>query len=129
MSAGPKVAYLWADGKKVKKPVELSAPEYIENLFEWTFEQLSDPQVFPQDDEAKFPRHFQKVIKTIFKRIFRMYAHVFHSHFAQLKSQGAEAHLNSSFKHMTFFILEFDLIEENELKPLDNLIQILQKRE
>ncbi len=27
--------YLWADGVKIKKPVRLSAPEYIDKLFDW----------------------------------------------------------------------------------------------
>ncbi len=27
--------YLWADGVKYKKPVRLSAPEYIDKLFDW----------------------------------------------------------------------------------------------
>ncbi|KIY97360.1 hypothetical protein MNEG_10601 [Monoraphidium neglectum] len=35
MSAGGKFEYLWADGVKYKKPVRLSAPEYIDKLFDW----------------------------------------------------------------------------------------------
>ena len=30
MTAGPKFEYRWADGVKVKKPIECSAPEYVE---------------------------------------------------------------------------------------------------
>ena len=33
--------YLWADGVKVKKPTRLSAPEYINNLFDWIESQVS----------------------------------------------------------------------------------------
>ncbi len=33
--------YLWADGVKVKKPTRLSAPEYINNLFDWIESQAS----------------------------------------------------------------------------------------
>jgi Mob1/phocein family len=32
--------YLWADGVKVKKPVKLTAPQYIEALFDWIDEQV-----------------------------------------------------------------------------------------
>ncbi len=127
MTAGKNVVYLWADGKKVKKPVELSAPEYIENLFEWVFEQMSDPALFPQDDDSKFPKSFIKTVKNIYKRLFRLYAHVFHTHFNEVEAIGAEAHLNSSFKHLMYFILEFDLVEESELSPLKNLIDILRQ--
>lgn len=32
--------YLWADGVKYKKPVRLSAPEYIDKLFDWVEAQV-----------------------------------------------------------------------------------------
>lgn len=129
MTAGKKVTYLWADGKKVKKPIELSAPEYVEKLFDWIFEQMSDPSVFPPDDQTKFPKHFMKIMKTIFKKLFRLYAHIFYSHFESIQNKGAEAHLNSSFKHLVYFILEFDLVETAELVPLKDLIKKLTDRD
>lgn len=33
--------YLWADGVKYKKPVRLSAPEYVDKLFDWVEAQVS----------------------------------------------------------------------------------------
>lgn len=39
--------YLWADGVKVKDPVKLSAPEYIDCLMSWVEEQLNDQTLFP----------------------------------------------------------------------------------
>jgi len=41
MSAGPQYEYLWADGVKVKTPLKLSAPDYINCLFDWVEEQVS----------------------------------------------------------------------------------------
>lgn len=35
MSAGPNYQYRWADGVKVKKPIEVSAPEYVDLLLTW----------------------------------------------------------------------------------------------
>jgi hypothetical protein len=32
MSAGPKYVYLWADGQIIKKPIKVSAPEYVDYL-------------------------------------------------------------------------------------------------
>ena len=49
MSAGKQFTYLWADRKKMIKPVECTAPEYFEYLFEWIFEEISDPDIFAQD--------------------------------------------------------------------------------
>jgi len=31
---------VWADGVKIKKPVRLSAPEYIDKLFDWIESQV-----------------------------------------------------------------------------------------
>lgn len=32
--------YLWADGVKVKKPMKLPAPQYVDTLFDWIEEQV-----------------------------------------------------------------------------------------
>eukprot|EP00955_Chlamydomonas_euryale_P082977 363789-Chlamydomonas_euryale.AAC.1 len=40
MAAGGKYEYHWADGVKVKKPIRVSAPEYINKLFDWIEEQV-----------------------------------------------------------------------------------------
>lgn len=47
MSAGPQYEYLWADGVKVKKPIKVSAPEYVDLLMSWVEAQLNDEQIFP----------------------------------------------------------------------------------
>ena len=47
------------------------------------------------------------VIKVVFKRLFRVYAHIYHTHFSHLMSLGAETHLNTCFKHFVYFIDQF----------------------
>lgn len=32
--------YLWADGMKIKRPTRMSAPEYINSLFDWIESQV-----------------------------------------------------------------------------------------
>lgn len=127
MTAGVKYEYLWKDGVRYKKPTRLSAPQYIDNLLNWVSEQISDPALFPVDDSAKFPRNFRAQVKVIFKRLFRLYAHVYYSHFDQLKAIGANAHLNTCFKHFVFFVQEFKLIDEEEMQPLKKLIDRFSK--
>ena len=107
MSAGAKYQYLWADGIKVTTPQALSAQEYMRHLFDWIEELLTNEQLFPQDDQSTYPDDFEEAVKTIFKRLFRMYCHIYYSHFDQIKSMGAEMHLNSSFQHFACFIVEF----------------------
>lgn len=129
MSAGCHT-YLWADGIKIKKPVNVSAPDYIDLLMQWVELQLNDESVFPVEYGAKFPRDFQKIVNTIFKRYFRVYAHIYHHHFKKILECGAEAHLNTCFKHLIYFVTEFRLVDRAELSPLEDLVsKILKKRE
>lgn len=76
-----------------------------------------------------FPRDFQARAKVILKRLFRVYAHIYHQHFEQVVSLGEEAHLNTSFKHFIFFVQEFNLIDKRELAPLADLIDRLTSRD
>ena len=75
-----------------------------------------------------FPKNFLQIIKVIFKRLFRVYAHIYHTHFHQIMSLGAEYHLNTCFKHFIFFIDEFELVDPKELAPLAELIQQFKER-
>ncbi|KAJ8448393.1 hypothetical protein Cgig2_022021 [Carnegiea gigantea] len=63
--------YRWADGVQIKKPIEVSAPKYVEYLMDWVESQLDDESIFPQKLGAPFPPNFRDVVKTIFKRLFR----------------------------------------------------------
>jgi MOB kinase activator 1 len=40
--------YRWADGVQIKKPIEVSAPKYVEYLMDWIETQLDDETIFPQ---------------------------------------------------------------------------------
>eukprot|EP00053_Salpingoeca_punica_P006967 m.64676 g.64676 ORF g.64676 m.64676 type:complete len:233 (-) comp13938_c0_seq1:359-1057(-) len=125
MSAGPKFEYHWADGTAVKKPMKVSAPEYIDFLMTWVQSQLNDETIFPSKIGAPFPKNFLNVAKTILKRLFRVYAHMYHSHFNWVVNLNEEAHLNTSFKHFIFFVQEFNLVEKKELAPMQELIDRL----
>nr|DAD44270.1 TPA_asm: hypothetical protein HUJ06_002500 [Nelumbo nucifera] len=103
MSAGPKYEYRWADGVQIKKPIEVSAPKYVDYLMDWIETQLDDESLFPQKLGTPFPPNFRDVVKTIFKRLFRVYAHIYHSHFQKIVSLKEEAHLNTCFKHFILF--------------------------
>lgn len=123
MTAGPKFEYRWADGVQIKKPIEVSAPKYVEYLMDWIDVQLDDETIFPQKLGVAFPSNFHDVVRTIFKRLFRVYAHIYHSHFQKIVSLREEAHLNTCFKHFILFTCEFRLIDKAELAPLNELIE------
>mmetsp|Transcript_4027 Transcript_4027/g.5993 ORF Transcript_4027/g.5993 Transcript_4027/m.5993 type:complete len:238 (+) Transcript_4027:2-715(+) len=122
MTAGPKFEYKWADGVKVRKPIRCSAPKYIDYLMTWVQSTLDDEKMFPIRVGVPFPPNILDVIKTMFKRLFRVYAHMYICHFAALQEMGAEPHLNTCFRHFILFVREFDLIDRHELVPLGDLI-------
>jgi len=65
-----------------------------------------------------FPKNFQQVCKKMLSRLFRVFVHVYIHHFDSICSMGAEAHINTCYKHYYYFISEFSLIEHSELEPL-----------
>uniref|UniRef100_F7FNB3 MOB kinase activator 1B n=1 Tax=Monodelphis domestica TaxID=13616 RepID=F7FNB3_MONDO len=109
MSAGPKYEYHWADGTNIKE--------------------LDDETLFPSLIGVPFPKNFMSVAKTILKRLFRVYAHIYHQHFDPVIQLQEEAHLNTSFKHFIFFVQEFNLIDRRELAPLQELIEKLTSKD
>jgi MOB kinase activator 1 len=62
-----------------------------------------------------FPKNFETEVRTILKRMFRVYAHIYHSHLPHIKSVGSEAHLNTCFKHFVYFVGEFGLVDAREM--------------
>ncbi len=132
MTAGNAYEYLWMDDIKYKKPTKVSAPEYVDLLMGWVEDQLKHEHVCPLLPESPFPKDFKGRVSKIFKRLFRVYAHVYLSHFSRIVELGAEAHLNTCFKHFIYFINEYKLIDKEELAPLrvhiDSLIESDQNR-
>ena len=121
MCAGAKYEYRWVVGQSV------DAPRYFDLLFEWVQAQLDDPNLFRplgQPRGETCPRaEFRACLQTIFKRLFRVYAHLYYNHFESMTKRGAQAHLNSAFKSFICFALEHDLIpERTQLQPLAPLV-------
>eukprot|EP00003_Mantamonas_plastica_P030644 TRINITY_DN769_c0_g1_i1.p2 TRINITY_DN769_c0_g1~~TRINITY_DN769_c0_g1_i1.p2 ORF type:complete len:179 (-),score=73.98 TRINITY_DN769_c0_g1_i1:113-649(-) len=130
MSAGSKYKYLWADGKKYKKATEVTAPQYVNLLFDSIEAQLDDEKCFPSSADVDWPKNFKnQIVSNIFKRLFRVYAHMYYSHFEKIVGMGEEAHLNTSFKHFYFFIMEFGLVDSKEFGPLEDLIKSIEDSE
>ena len=102
MTAG-RAEYLWQskDDGVYKNPTRLSAPEYVELLLNWVVEVINDTSIFPVDEGAKFPRNFMTEVRNIYKRLFRLYAHLYCHHAEKIKDIGANAHLNTTFKHFS----------------------------
>ena len=65
--------------------------------------QIDDARIFPSTFGEPFPGNFRDVVRTIFKRVFRVFAHMYHSHFNKICGLSEQAHLNTCFKHFMYF--------------------------
>ena len=127
MCAGPCYEYLWMDGVKYKKPHKCSAPEYIDILLSYVEEKINDERIFPTEKSKKFPKQFKDIVKTMLKRLFRIYGHMYLHHVEKFVQLGAMAHLNTCFKYFMYFVKQHKLILEIELVPLNHIINELLK--
>ena len=89
MNAGPKIQYKWADGV-MKQPTQVSAPKYVDLLMAWVQSQLDDQALFPTKPGDPFPDDFMPRARNVYRRLFRVYAHVFHQHYETIVSNAFE---------------------------------------
>ncbi|KAH2320199.1 hypothetical protein KXV64_007935 [Aspergillus fumigatus] len=113
MKATDEFEYLWQDSENFKRPTKMSAPEYIEHLMSWVQSNIDNEQMFPSRLGVPFPKAFSSLIRQIFKRLYRVYAHIYCHHYPVVVHLGLEPHLNTSFKHYVLFVDEHRLATEN----------------
>ncbi|XP_078074866.1 MOB kinase activator 3C-like [Mustelus asterias] len=118
MSGGLKYEYRWQDEHKYKKPTKVTAPRYMNLLMDWIEALINNEDNFPTRVGVPFPKNFMQLCKKILTRLFRVFVHVYIHHFDRITTMGAEAHVNTCYKHFYYFVTEFDLIDERELEPL-----------
>lgn len=134
MGAGPATTYLWApppapgraaSASRGPRPAKLAAPDYCAALFAWADALLADPAALPQARDAPFPPAFRVAVAPLFKRLARVFAHLYHAHFAHVDAIGAVPHLNTVFKHFVAFGRAHALVPEAELDPVRELVDAL----
>lgn len=129
MIATEEYEYLWQDTSSLvgapKKPVSLAACDYVENLMNWIQNFFDNDNIFPSKIGAPFPQQFPNLVKTMFKRLLRIYAHIYCHHFHEISELGLQSHLNTLLKHYVLFSREFDLISKKDYGPLEDLIQTM----
>lgn len=129
MSAGERYEYHWPVNpmqRNCREVFKVSAPAYVDLLMTWVQTYLDDENVFPTKIGNPFPLDFLSIVRTIYKRLFRVFAHIYHSHYKTiLYDLNAEAHLNTSFRHFIMFVREFQLLDSMDFLPLKELIDTL----
>lgn len=64
----------------------------------------------------------------MFKRLYRVYAHIYCHHYAVIIHLGLEPHLNTSFKHYVVFIDEHGLDSGKDYwGPMGDLVESMLK--
>ncbi|KAK8802147.1 hypothetical protein WA158_006541 [Blastocystis sp. Blastoise] len=122
MSAGKAYEYLWADREHNIKPTHLSAHEYVDKLFDWVERQMYDTTLFPVSDQDTYPPDFLKKVQGIFKRLFRVYGHVYYNHFTLIELAHFTNTFINCFRHFVYFVSAYHLIDSMDLKPCYTLI-------
>ncbi|KAG5273971.1 hypothetical protein AALO_G00157760 [Alosa alosa] len=115
--------YFWKDesGRKLK----CSAPLYTDYALSYIQELLSDEDVFPVRADADFPAGFIFLVQKVFLLMFRTLAHLYSAHYTQLVAMEMHPHLNTVFTHLVLFCQSFQLLEPQEIEPLQDLITAL----
>jgi hypothetical protein len=72
-----------------------------------------------------FPSDFFEVCQTIFRQMFRVYAHLYWAHFVEpFYHLSLEKPLNSCFSHFVLTATEIDMLKPHELEPMQPLIDL-----
>ncbi len=138
--------YLWKDHDQYPKPTSVPASTYIKLALREAEVTTDNPAIFPIDENDPFPVVFMPKVREIFKRLFRMFAHLYYGHYAEIKTLAAggtvtgvdpsvtasrrissDKHLNSCFKHFILFALEFQLLDDATLNPLQSFIHAIKQ--
>ena len=117
----------------------MPAPAYIEQLMSWVQSNIDNEAVLPSrigrsrrlhplgmiltGAGVPFPKSFPALVRQIFKRMYRVYAHIYCHHYPVIRELGLEPHLNTSFKQYVLFIDEHNLASGKDFwGPLGDLV-------
>lgn len=121
MCAGP-LEYRWADGVSYTQATRMPAPRYVGHLLSWVDFHLADETFCPVQPGTPFPDGYMKELRGQYKMLFRIFAHLAHSHGKEIVAEACDAHFKFCFTHFMLTVREFDLVEDSELAPLVDLI-------
>ncbi|KAK6535266.1 Mitotic exit network component [Orbilia ellipsospora] len=126
MKATDEFEYLWQDNDKFKKPTKMPASQYVERLMAWVQRSIDDDKVFPSRNGVEFSPEFRPLITQFFKRLARVYAHIYCHHFPIVGALALDKHMNTSFKHFVLFVKEFKLDQGRDYwGPLQELVDTM----
>lgn len=66
--------------------------------------------------DQSFHPSFPATIRTVYRQLLRVFAHIYHAHYQQILHLRSEPHFNSLFAHFLAFGREYDLCEVRDIK-------------
>ncbi|KAK4185966.1 putative maintenance of ploidy protein mob2 [Podospora australis] len=147
MSAGANHSFTWLNSRL--QPVEIPAYEYLTLVQRYISGKIDDSNIFPTDasgvsfadnpafcsplpdsgqdwigKRSGFPQNFMETCQTIFRQMFRVYAHLYWSHFDDLFCLNLEKSMNSCFSHFILTATTLNLLKKADLEPMQPLIDL-----
>ncbi|KAL2142086.1 hypothetical protein VTI28DRAFT_1541 [Corynascus sepedonium] len=147
MSAGSNHSFTWLNSRY--QPVEIPAYEYLTLVQRYITGKIDDATIFPTDPagvsyadnpafctplpesgqdwvgkRSGFPQNFMETCQTIFRQMFRVYAHLYWSHFDDMFSLNLEKSMNSCFSHFILTATTLNLLKKSDLEPMQPLIDL-----
>jgi len=121
-------AYRWREDPESRRPEEKAAPDYMRLVVLKLHAFLFDSSMFPRDASPLFPEDFRARVTKLLKVVFAVYAHLFCSHYQEAAEKRMAEDLDFCFRHFVFFVLEFELLAEEDMTPLIPLVRRLQEQ-
>jgi len=68
------------------------------------------------EQDHTFHPSFPATIRTIYRQLLRIFAHMYHAHYPQILHLRSEPHFNSLFAHFLAFGREYELLDVRDIK-------------
>lgn len=75
-----------------------------------------NPVIQKKKKDQAFHPSFPATIRTVYRQLLRVFAHIYHAHYQQILHLRSEPHFNSLFAHFLAFGREYELLEARDIK-------------
>lgn len=72
-----------------------------------------------------WPPSFRSRVQEVFTRIFRLYAHIYTHHRADIEYSNLLCYMSGVFRNFIYFCHEFQLVDPSEMAPLQTVIEAI----
>ena len=128
-NAGPHYKYFWEDSDSTQ-PIQVSAPEYFQYLKRFIKRNLQDPNIIPGKSGEPLSDDAKSILKTCYRRLFRILAHLYVCHFKNISSienPDAVETMNTLLAHYTRFALDHEMVDLPDLEMLAPVFTAINK--